>query len=88
MTEPNSNEVPSTIKYQTSGAFKSSKDGKSKERKVLGDIEVFRDLIFIKANPSKTKDAAVKFNRTCEKFIDYARTTWPQRVTLAVLFNI
>ena len=78
MTEPNSSEVPSTTKYQTSGAFKSSKDRKSKERKVLGDIEVFRDLIFIKANPSKTNDAAVKFNRTREKFIEYARTAWPE----------
>jgi hypothetical protein len=88
MTEQDSNEGASTSKkYQTSGAFKKSKDDKSKEKKVLGDLEVFRDLIFKKANPSKTNDAAEKFIRTREKLAEYVRGEFDSDMSYLIQFE-
>ena len=88
MSEPNSNEdgVPTT-KYQSSGAYRKFKDGKSKERKVLGDLEVFRDLIYKKANPGKSNDAAEKFIRTTEKLAEYVRGEYSSDMSYLIQFG-
>jgi len=87
MTEPTPKEESSTAKYQSSGAFRKSKDFKSKERRVLGDIEVFRDLIYKKANTSKTNDAAEKYIRTTEKLIEYVRGEFSSDMSNLIQFE-
>ena len=70
MTEPNnSSGGPPT---PSSGAPRRSYGSHSRDKKVLGDLQVFGDLIYKLGNVNKANNAAELF--TTEKFSDWSRT--------------
>ena len=72
MTEPNnSSGGPPT---PSSGA------SHSRDKKVLGDLQVFGDLIYKLGNVNKSNNAAELFQKTTEKFSDWSRTEYSHEI--------